>query len=570
VVPIVFLLLLCIVGIYIYHTRRTRSAQRRREYFREKFFRAGPIQLHSPLASTFGKQADGSGLAAVAARGGRDSDDSRAISPHSFASTRYSTALDHDYHSDQDHLRGRVSPVSPMNAAMIPPGNILDPRVLSAAINTDRNRSTLSITGTNVSSSRPLTATFDPPSEWHTRLTSAPEQATSVTRASEAHLPHIQDRDHTELSTPGASAATADTAAVVSTGVPRRFSRISQSGVDVYHALASNPKPLQSSALYETESTPPSPSAVRPNSQPPRSSGEGEPGLAPGGSGRPSSVLRRFSTAITSTLPFTRAGSRPNSRHSNGHTLSTPAGGNGSGAEYDATSTQHDEDLESNREPRSFFRGIGIPLNYRPTATASPTPPSPTHANAARVGRQSQNLRDLGFEDVWLGSRPPGSGVNTAPGRSTPPVGANPPVGSPFEDFAFSSYTRPTRERVLSLPTTTGGTDRTGLHPTPSTRAPMSSLDSSEGAVGVGGGGGGEMEPEEKDEKIQEALDGDTIRGDAEEDGRWSVGHGTLASQGTGGGVTRTGSLDRRQSIRSTTDQGRQVRRFLVSPFRIL
>jgi len=84
----------------------------------------------------------------------------------------------------------------------------------------------------------------------------------------------------------------------------------------------------------------------------------------------------------------------------------------------------------------------------------------------------------------------------------------------------------------------------------------------------VGGAEGG-VEPEEKEEKVYEALDGDTMHGEAEDEGGWSVGHGTLASQAAGSssehglvvgtGVMRSGSsANRQRSTGSTVDQGRQ------------
>jgi hypothetical protein len=154
-----------------------------------------------------------------------------------------------------------------------------------------------------------------------------------------------------------------------------------------------------------------------------------------------------------------------------------------------------------------------------------------------------------------------------------------------MDDMAFSSYTRQTRERVLSYRDgdNAGGAaagvagrdsnsnSNSGTVP-PVSSSLNNSSDGGGGGVGGVGKGGDDGEPEgeekeDKEDKIVEALDGETIHEEGDDEGQWSVDHGTLASNGGAslgadggsGGVTRTGSLSRQRSVRSTADQGRGV-----------
>lgn len=541
--------MLCVCGFCIYRNRRTRNAQRRRESFREKLFRRQP----SPL--TLGKRAEATGV--LGARGHRRStDDARAMSPHTFASTRYSTALDHMYEMDDD-INGRTSPAaSPpvaVAAARNPPVDLLDAHALSAGmdIGNGSNDSSFGISPALASSTmRPSPATFDPPAEWRTTLTSVPGPSSNHP----VSLP-------SDILTPAGAAAIASGSGTGTTAAAARARRDSQSGTDAYRGLRNDPKP--STVFSETDS------GHSLGGLSPASRFYQQPGLinvpdvnpttppTPVGNARPTSVLHRFSTALASTL---RGNSRPNSsRYSNNFVL----GGVNQGNDQTPNATQNEDDLENNRG--GYFRGInhfnlGIPLNYRPTATAAPSgynsPSSPMARSPTTQTGPPLNPQSQGFE--WGGSGTGGSNNgDTYRSRSTPapttPGSALNQLGGPFEDFAFSTYTRQTRERVFGVPI---------MREADRERAVSTARSKSEEEV---------IEPEEKEDKILEGLDGDTMQGgETEDEGGWSVGHGTLASRGGAAsssgasqvGVTRHGSsVSRQRSILSNADQGRQVSR---------
>ena len=598
-VPILFFVSLCIIGIFIWRCRRRRSAQLRRETFREKLSRHQPIQLHSPLTAAFGKRAEGVGEFAAGAGAGRrsrSSDDVRVVSPHTIASTRYETAEDHfTYEMDED--ANQAAPLAGSSTSRNLP---IEPLALTLDTHAPFGESSLlDLTPARASSTTrptPLAATFDPPAEWRTTLASSPPAAeplsNSLSQSSDAFHSAASDI----LTAAGAGAALASGTAGAA-GTTTRARRDSPSGptttsTDIHrgHGLANDPKP--STVFTDTDSG---------NSYagPPSRYYQHQPDLTPRGGGgaagwdadvnnnsppvvnaRPSSVLRRFSTALASTLRG--GGSRPNSRHSNSHAMASTSN-NTPNAEtgFATTFAQNEEDLENEGGSRGYFRGmnhfnLGIPLNYRPTATASsstnynsvpgpsssPVVRSPTVQTGTRASRQSQNPNNLGFDDLWLGS---GTGAGSSHGgtsRSAPTP--TPLATSPFDDYAFSSYTRQTRERVLSFPTIDDDEDAAAGAPRDETKppaAPKSSAPGSEDNDDV-------IEPEEKDEKIRENLDGETIHPETEDEGGWSIGHGTLASHGPGstGGhgagasVTRRGSsVSRQRSTRSTADQARQV-----------
>ncbi|KIM25525.1 hypothetical protein M408DRAFT_10361 [Serendipita vermifera MAFF 305830] len=598
VVPVVLFLALCICAFCMYRSRKTRSAKRRRESFAEKLFRRQPL-LQSPLTPGFGNQAGGTDIAngaAGAAAGGiwtrrrRDSEDPRAMSPHTFASTRYSTALDHMYEMEQDVNQGQTSPATPaMTAASNVTHDLLDVNSPSAAAmyaNSSTHGSSFGGSATGAAAASPIvrhtpiSATFEPPAEWQTTPSFAVPGALNSPS-------HSSDGVHHTAASFGAGAAAGGT---LISGTPSRGLRsTSQAGTtEVYNnmnnkinvgRLGTTPKP---STVFSAETDsgmsyagPPSRYYQHQPDVPVRDRDMSDNAVGAGAAplvtnAHRNSVLRRWSAALTSSLPFNRNGSRPNS---NSHAMSGTNTGYHQNTDlrsgHDAMRNIGEDDLEGNRR---YSRGmnhinLGIRLNYNPTATAtagfnSPPhgpltlSPSPVRSSTMQTGtRARQQSQNANFDDVRHGSDGVGGGgsSNGDTFRSTP-VPTTPGsalVMSPFDDLAFSSYTRHTRERVLSRSIPGDVVDDSGAG-ADAAMAPKAAVPSQ----GSDTSGGDVIEPEEKEEKIMENLDGDTIHEGNDEDGRWSAGHGTLASQGRGDGVSRRGSaVSRQRSIRSNTDR---------------
>ncbi|KAG8856099.1 hypothetical protein FRB91_001273 [Serendipita sp. 411] len=263
----------------------------------------------------------------------------------------------------------------------------------------------------------------------------------------------------------------------------------------------------------------------------------------------PGSVFRRFSQIITS--PFNRPSSRLmsgggqqqyNYNDSNRTSMNmqglfegTIAGRGGSSSDERHNPNNRPSTNEEN-DPTYFrgmrqFNSLGIPLNYYPAASRK-TSPSGSGTASPVVRRPTMDTRR----------------------RSGGPGG---------EDFAFSSYTKQTRDQVISSATMGTMVDEVGTE--------------SERRTGTGTGTGtrtgteeGEEEEEgeeDEKEKIVENLDGSTV--DGGDLRTWSIGHDTVLSRGTANSPTQesagtgtgTGansaiglSMARRPSARSSDD----------------
>ena len=518
IVPVVVALILCCLGFCMYRKRRARTRERRRDSFREKMFRRigrQPIELNAagaaPLSPMYRTR-------------------ERPMSGFTYASTHYSTAEEYPTSpSPPSGSGGHYTPASPTPFAVAfgresddyarAGTNAPAPRDerqgtaaphLSMSFPPDHrsNRPPTTENGGNARSAggERLASTYDPtfspPTEWDSTPTARnPDEPITAARSGASTDPHTVMRDDHALSRTRSPASTisAPSAYVTAESHLRQPSTVfsaSESSVSHQHQPRSplSPLPPAHQRPFSTTST-----------------------HAP--LSRPGSILRRFSQALGRS--FARSGEPDAESNRNSVNMrTTPRAG-----------VVHDHTLSDEQNP-GYFRGmnhfnLGIPLNYRPSASAA----SP--ADATRLSRQSQNLQGQTIADESsTGLR---SMTRAANGR--------------MDDLAFSSYTQPTRDRVLSTaaPTTT-----------PEHRPDVDTDINNNNNPR-------QVDEEDEKEKIIEAFDGSTIEGSMR---AWSVGHGTMASQGTfnspldadgnmdGSGLARSGSQpSSRRSRRSVSHE---------------
>lgn len=517
IVPVVFLLVLCCVGLCLYRKRRARTRERRRQSFREKMFRRIGRQSIGRDATPLSPAASGSG-----SRGMRE----RRMSGFTYASTHYSTA--EEYHAPSpppSGSGGHFTPTSPTPFAVsfgresqdsvragtngmpyrsetVPAPNderqgTAQQAPISFPPNSTPRDPPVNETGGNTRSAErerlvsTYDPTFSPPAEWDStptaaRLGTAPANAArSGARQTDPHTPTRENHAGVDRRN-STSTATTPSAYVTAASHQRRPSTVfSDSESSASHQ---NPQRRPLSPLSRT-----------------RQRGFSATGT-PASSSRPGSMLRRFSQALG--ISFSRSGSPD--VEANRNNLNMQGLGRGAG-----TAPVEEQDP-------GYFRGmnhfnLGIPLNYRPSASAA----SPT--DGTRISRHSQNLRSLAIDEGSTGLR---SMSRTTSGR--------------MDDLAFSSYTQPVRERVLS--TVESSAQDQDAHSNP-----------------------GKTEEDEEmteKEKIIEAFDGSTIEGSMR---AWSVGHGTMASQGTINGPLDGADVDGNEAAsrlgRSGSQPSRRSRR---------
>ncbi|CAG8713831.1 10626_t:CDS:2, partial [Acaulospora colombiana] len=261
----------------------------------------------------------------------------------------------------------------------------------------------------------------------------------------------------------------------------------------------------------------------------------------PSGPTRSNSLLKRFSAAITS--PFTRSSNPRNSTGASGYhyhrnSLLLQQQNNPSSPVADGTGDANGNGANGYYRGMNHFN-LGIPLNYRPVATAaSPTSTDPAFGFARQ---QQQTLKtEYGGEVL--------SPTATANQRGS---------RAGMDDFAFSSYTQETRERLM-------GSRASPLSPPPTNRGSGDDRIAEEGSTDPRSDA-----DDEKEEKIVE-YDGSTVYGSINDrevgytgGKRWSADHGTVVSRN---GSQRAPSesvhqpessqLSRRQSTRSGRSDG--------------
>jgi hypothetical protein len=353
------------------------------------------------------------------------------------ASTHYETADEHVVESTQNNMQNLPDIREP---SPLPHGLAIPPTLAPSADTTAGHTTPESNAATPASYQNdpitPTVPTFIPPPEWRTTL-SSPVPVSPVS----AGNPSAELRTSIRQS----SIAAPPSAWVNPSERP--------------HHIANRP----STVFSETDSNNSTQQPTFPRALPPRSPQ------------RPPSVLRRFSAALTS--PFTRVPSRadtPVSSHMNNMELGTPG--------------PHNPD---NGGP-GYFRGmnhfnLGIPLDYRPVASQSPTEvafPRPPRASEQPVDREGGTS----------------SGDPTSPSTRVPSRAG-------LDDMALLGYTQ-ARTKVTRVSDDT-------------------------------------IEDDEKPEKILENFDGSTMRESIlghERDENWSVGHATVASQADS---TRSPTIDR-------------------------
>ncbi|KAG8823433.1 hypothetical protein FRC17_009331 [Serendipita sp. 399] len=237
------------------------------------------------------------------------------------------------------------------------------------------------------------------------------------------------------------------------------------------------------------------------------------------GHGRSTSALRRFSQIITSPFARSRASGGQSYNYDDSNQASINMQGLGEGMGRAESDNRQVFDRSDESGPTYFrgmnqFNALGIPLNYRPSASAAS--PSSGSGTASPARSLTLNARE-----------------RTGVAKSSNNMDWNRAVGadntSGLEDLAFSSYTKQTRDQVISSAT-------------------LGKAESSD-------------EEEDEKEKIVEYLDGSTVDGgDARS---WSVGHDTLASRGTANSPTLESSgtegltmqLNRRPSAAARSDE---------------
>lgn len=264
---------------------------------------------------------------------------------------------------------------------------------------------------------------------------------------------------------------------------------------------------------------------------------------------RSNSLLKRFSAAIVS--PFTRS---PNNRNSTGasgyhyrrNSLLLQQQNNPSSPTADGAGDANGNGANGYYRGMSHFN-LGIPLNYRPVATAaSPTSTDPAFGFA----RQQQQTLKTEYNGEVV------SPTTTAANRRGSRAG--------IDDLAFSSYTQETRDRIM------------GSRASPLSHPPAPGTNRGSGDDRIAEEGSTDVRSDaddEKDEKIVE-YDGSTMYGSINDrevgytgGKRWSVDQGTE----NGTVVSRSGSqrapsegthppessqLSRRQSTRSGRSDG--------------
>lgn len=480
VVPVLLLFLFCIVGFCIYRNRRSRTRQRRRDSFREKLFRARGQFYMQNSAFPFGGRSN--------SRSNSNSMDERPVSPrtiHTIASTQYETAPDHTiesmsrhFHSNNNnrHLFDVREPSPIQHGAAIHP--TLIPSTTGHTFANYTPSSSMAMSQEYPRRNSHIRPTFAPPAEWRTTLSSPMAMSPVFDLSADADIdepssPVMLRSPYRQSSLPAVPPSAWHN--------PERAHHVANRPSTVFSESDSNfsaPHPAGAATTTTRAQTPRDPQHAN-------------------------SVLRRLSAALTS--PFTRAPSRASTFMSSARN---------SMQQNNAAAPRTSE----NSGP-GYFRGVnhfnlGIPLNYRPVASQSPT--------EAGFGRQSRVIdRNVDQE-----------GGSNSLGRSSTPTT---PIRSGAEDLAMYGYTQNLRTKV---PPTPGSTDR------PSTERTLD-------------------EDDEKPEKILENFDGSTMRESASghhRNGSWSVGHGTIADENAiGGDLGRSGSFSSRQrSFRSHNGQVRK------------
>lgn len=331
VVPIVFFLVCCFVGLCIYRSRRTRNRQRKRESFKEKLFRSrggngdrGRIYLHSPNSLVF---LDG---------GPRSSVESRPMSPRTIgtiASTHYETALDHNNDPTTNNPNLRPSSVNPVNDSLTPPTSASQPFF-------SRPTTTPRIANYNSAS------LYIPPAEW--------------------------DTTPTFLHPPPSSTRVPAPAATKTRSNPRRWALRKNSNPN-------NPPSAWVPTAERTQHTSNRPSTVFSESDFSHTGSN----LQTQQPSQPISVIRSFSAALLS--PFTRNRGNAVPAHTNRANSATAA----------ATTIDHNGERSGHGYFRGMNHyNLGIPLNYQPVASATlPTESTLSRRRPSRDGGRSSGAR---------------------------------------------------------------------------------------------------------------------------------------------------------------------------------